>query len=58
MHGFFKPLPIEIIAGQKVGPAFEPQELSWVDVGLTKIEQEGVARPGPPVASARFCLAT
>jgi hypothetical protein len=27
----FKRLPIEIIAKRRVGPAFEPQNLSWVD---------------------------
>ena len=44
----FTPLPIETIARGKVGPAFEPQELSWVDVGLTKIRARRGCETGPP----------
>jgi hypothetical protein len=46
----FKSLPIEIIARQKVAPAFEPQKLSWVDGPpklLAKIGQKRVARLDP-----------
>ena len=57
----FRPLPIEIIARRKVAPAFEPQKLSWLH-GPARAASEDkakeVARPGPQVARARFCLAT